>query len=84
MTVSQSLIPSAAAVMIPLSPAIHKWLPIDIEQKRIQSNKNYPQLASITLSKVDKIPLTNEQIKQFNNLAFQLSSGSITMEEVVL
>jgi hypothetical protein len=35
-------------------------------------------------SKVDKIRLTNEQIKQFNNLALQLNSGSITMEEAVL
>ena len=36
------------------------------------------------LKKVDKIRLTNEQIKQFNNFAIELNSSSITMEEAVL
>lgn len=64
--------------MIPLPPAIHKLSPI--EQDRILSNeKYYPQIAHILEEKVDKIILTNEQIKQFNNLARQLNSGSITM-----
>lgn len=81
--ISQPLVPYAAAVMIPLPPAIHKLSPI--EQDRILSNeKYYPQIAHILEEKVDKIVLTNEQIKQFNNLARQLNSGSITMEEAVL
>ena len=80
----QPLVPCAAAVMLPLPPvAIHRLSPI--EQDRILSNKNsYHQIATISGSKVDKIRLTNDQIKQFNNLALQLNSGSITMEEAVL
>jgi hypothetical protein len=81
---SQPLVPCAAAVVMPLPPvAIHRLSPM--EQDRILSNKNgYPQIATIPESKVDKIRLTNDQIKQFNNLALQLNSGSITMEEAVL
>ena len=33
---------------------------------------------------MDKIRLTNEQIEQFDILALQLRSGSITMEEAIL
>jgi hypothetical protein len=82
--ISQPLVPCAAAVMMPLPPvAIHRSSPI--EQDIILSNKNgYPQIATIPESKVDKIRLTNDQIKEFNNLALQLNSGSITMEEAVL
>ena len=81
--ISQPLVPCAAAVVMPLPPAINRLSPI--EQDRILSNKNsYHQFATIPESKVDKIRLTNEQIKQFNNLALQLHSGSITMEEAVL
>lgn len=80
----QLLVPCAAAVVMPLPPiAIHRLSPI--EQDRILSNKNsYPQIAHILEEKVDKIRLTNEQIKEFNNLAIELNSGSITMEEAVL
>ena len=79
----QPLVPYAAAVVMPLPPAIHRLSPI--EQDRILSNKNgYPQVAIIPELKVDKIRLTNEQIKQFNHLALQLNSGSITMEKAVL
>jgi len=78
----QPLVPCAAAVMMPLPPvAIHRLSPI--EQDRILKN-SYPQIATIPESKVDKIRLTNDQIKQFNNLALQLNSGSLTMEEAVL
>ena len=79
----QPLVPYAAAVVMPLPPAIHRLSPI--EQDRILSNKNdYPHVAIIPELKVDKIRLTNEQIKQFNHLALQLNSGSITMEKAVL
>jgi hypothetical protein len=77
----QPLVPCAAAVMMPLTPAIHRLSPI--EQDRILK-KYYPQIAHILEEKVDKIRLTNDQIKEFNNLTLQLNSGSITMEEVVL
>ncbi len=79
----QPLVLYAADVMISLPPCIHRLLPI--EQDRILSNVNgYPQVAIIPKLKVDKIRLTNEQIKQFNNLALQLNSASITMEEAIL
>lgn len=71
--------PPCAAVMLPLPQAIHNLSP-----SRIRTNKNYPQIAAIPASKVDKIRLTNEQIKQFDSLALQLSSSSITMEEAIL
>ena len=81
--ISQPVVPCAAAVVMPLPPPIHKLLLI--EEDRILHNKNYyPQIAHILEEKVDKIRLTNEQIKQFNNLALQLNSDSITMEEAVL
>ena len=80
---SQPLVPYATAVMLPLPPAMERLSPF--EQDRILSNKNsYPQMAQILEEKVDKIKLTNEQIKEFNNLAIELNSGSITMEEAVL
>lgn len=81
--ISQPLVPDVDAVMMPLPPSIHRSSPM--EQGRILSNKTYyPKIAHILEEKVDKIRLTNEQIKQFNNLALQLDSGSITMEEAVL
>ena len=81
--ISQPLAP-CVAVVLPLPPvAIDRLSPM--EQDKILSNKNgYPQIATIPESKVDKIRLTNDQIQQFNNLALQLNSGSITMEEAVL
>lgn len=81
-TISQPLVPYAVAVVMPLPPAIHRLSPI--EESIIRTQKNYPQIATIPESKVDKIRLTNEQIKQFNNLALQLNSGSIKMEEAIL
>ena len=80
--ISQPLVPCAAAVMMPLPPAINRLSPI--EQNRILSNKNgYPKIATIPESKVDKIRLRNDQMKEFKNLALELNSGSITMEEAV-
>lgn len=82
-TISQPLVPVGNAVMISLPPAIHRLSPI--QQDRILSNKNYyPQITHIFEEKVDKIRLTDGQIKEFNNLALQLNSGLITIEEAVL
>ena len=81
--ISEPLVPCAAAVIMPLPPAIYRLSPI--EQDKILSNKNgYPQIANILEEKVDKIRLTNDQIQQFNNRALQLTSSSITMEKAVL
>ena len=66
---------------LPLRP-IHRLSPI--EESGIRTDKNYIQIVILPGSKVDKIKLTNEQIKQFNNLALQLNNGSIKMEEAIL
>ena len=79
-TLSQPLIPCAAAVMLPLPPAIERLSPIE----EIKTNKNYTEIANIPASKFDKIKLTKEQIKQFTNLALELNNGSIKMEEAIL
>lgn len=81
--ISQPLISFAAAVVMPLPPAIHRLSPIE-QDKILINEKYYPQIAHIIEEKVDKIKLTNEQIKQFNILTLQLNSGSITMEEALL
>ena len=82
-SISQPLVPCAAAVVMPLPPiAIHRLSPI--EESRIRINKNYAQITTIPALKVDKIKLTNDQIKQFNNVALQLNNGSIKMEEAIL
>jgi len=70
--------------MLLLPVAIHRLSPI--EQDRILNTKNsYPQIATIPESKVDKIRLTNDQIKQlikqFKNLALQLNNGSMQVTE---
>jgi len=54
-----------------------------IEENKIFTNKNYPQIALIIPSKVDKTRLTDKQIKQFDILTSQMRHGSITMEEVI-
>ena len=78
--INQPLVAYNAVVIMPLPTSIHKLSLI--EQNRILTNeKYYPQFTNILEEKVDKIRLTNEQ---FNNLAFQLNSGSITMKEAVL
>ena len=79
---SQPLVSYAAAIPMPLPSAIHRVSPT---RDRILNDKNrYIELAIIPKLKVDKIILTNKQIKQFNNLAFQLNSNSITIKEGVL
>ena len=67
--ISQPLVPCATGVMMPLPPTA------------IRREMDYPQIVDIPAQKVDKIRLTNHQIKQFNNLVL---NGSITMEEAVL
>lgn len=80
----EPVVPYAAAVMMPLPPtAIHRLS--HLNQNEIISNTNGSiQIATILESKVDKIKLTDNQIKQFNNLAIQLNSGSINIEEAFL
>ena len=80
----QPLVPFSSAVIMPVPPvAIHRLSPI--EQNRIRNaNIAKHQIATIPESKVDKIRLTNDQIKKFHNLALQLNSDSIKMEEAIL
>ena len=60
-----------------LSPIPQTPIPID----RIINNKDsYTKFASIPPTKVEKIRVTNEQI---NNLALQLNSGLITMDQAI-
>ena len=78
----QPLVPCAAAVMLPLPPAIHRLSPI--EESRIRSNKNYPQIAPVIESKVDKMVLTDEQIEDLNLICYKLQKGSITIDKAIL
>lgn len=80
--ICQPLIP-CAAVMLPM-PSSNIYKLANTEESKIFTTRNYPQIAAIPASKVDKIRLTSEQIKQFDSLALQLSSGSITMEKAIL
>ena len=69
--------------MVPLPPAIERLS--TIEQNIILTNKNYyPQIATIPESKIDKIRLTNEQIKDLNLVCYKLENGSITVDQAVL
>ena len=81
-TIVQPLAP-CAAVMLPLPPtAIHRLSSID--ESRITTNSNCPQIVPLIRSKVNKVILTNQQIEQFDIITKQLISGSITMEEAIL
>ena len=81
----QPLVPFATAVMMPLPPAIHRLSPMNYEQERILSNKNYsPQIASIIESKMDKMVLTDEQINDLNLICYKLQKGSITIDKAIL
>lgn len=68
----------AGAVMMPLPLVTINYPPI--EESRIRTTKNYPQIASIPELKLNKIQLMN---KQMNHLALQLNSGSIRIEEFI-
>ena len=79
----QPLVPCAAAVVMPLPPAIHRLSPI--EQDRILSNKNsYPKIAPIIESKMDKMVLTDQQIEDLNLICYKLQKGSITIDKAIL
>ena len=81
-TIIQPLVPCATAVLMSLpSIAIHRLSPI--KEITIRTNKNHAQIATIPTSKIDKIKLTNNQIKQFNNLTLQLNNGSIKIEKAI-
>lgn len=76
-TMTQLLVPCAAAMMMPLREAsINRLSPS--EQNRIVITKNsYSQIATILESKVDTIRLTNNQIKNSIVLLFNLDKNSI-------
>ena len=69
--ISQSLIPCAASIMIPLPQAINRLS--SLERKTIRSNQNYsPQTALTIKSKIDKMVLTDQQIQDFNLICYKL------------
>ena len=80
--ISQPLVPWAAAVVMPLPPAIHRLGPI--EESITRTQKNYPQIASIIESKMDKMVLTDQQIEDLNSICYKLEKGSITLDKAVL
>jgi hypothetical protein len=81
--ISQPLVPCAAAVVMPLPPVtIHRLSPI--ENSRIGTTKNYPQIGVIPASKVDKVVLTNSQIKEVDILFGKYLNGSLNLEETIL
>lgn len=81
-TISQPLAP-CGAVMISLPPtAIYRLS--SIEESKICTSQNYPKIVTISPSKIDKIRLTNQQIKQFDIIVKKCMDGSITMEEAIL
>ena len=79
----QQLVRCAAAVMLPVPPAIERLSPF--EQDRILGNKNsYPQIAPIIESKMDKMVLTDDQIEDLNLICYKLQKGSITIDKAIL
>ena len=80
--ISQPLSSCIAVGISPPPTAINRL--VFIEQSTSIANKNNPQIASIAQPKVDKIKLTHQQLKQVNDLAFRVSSGSITIDEALL
>ena len=64
----QPLAPYAAAVVMPLPPAIHRLSP----DKILINEKYYPQIASIIESKMDKMVLTDQQIEDLNLICYKL------------
>lgn len=81
--ISQTVVSCAAAVMMPLPPvAIHRLSPI--EESRTRIHKNYPQIAPIIESKIDKMVLTDQQIEDLNLICYKLKNSSITIDKAIL
>lgn len=80
--ISQPLSPCVAVGIAPPPTAINRL--VFIKQSTSIANKNNPQIASIAQPKIDKIKLTRQQLKQVNDLAFLVNSGSITIDEALL
>ena len=72
-----------SAVILPLPPAMERLS--SFEQDIILGNKSYhPQTVPIIESKIDKMVLTDEQIKDLNIICYKLQKSSITTDEAVL
>ena len=67
---------------MPLLQAIHRLSPM--EESRIRTNKNYPKIAPIIESKIDKMVLTDEQIEDLNLICYKLQKSSITIDKAIL
>ena len=77
----QLLTPCVNVMRMPLPQAISF-----IEKNvRLTSKKSSQKIASIAVSKIDKVKLIkNGQIGQFNNFAIQIKNNSLTMDEAIL
>ena len=80
--ISQPLVPCVAVVLPLAPPAIDRLSPM--EESRIRANKNYPQIAATPASKVDKVVLTNSQIKEVDIIFGKYFNGSLNLEETIL
>lgn len=74
---SQPLSPCIAVVLPLAPPVIHRLSPM--EESRIRINKNFPQIAPIIESKIDKMVL-----EDLNLICSKLQTGSITLDTAVL
>lgn len=79
---SQPLSPCVAVVLPLAPPAIHRLSPM--EESRIRINKNFPQIAPIIESKIDKMVLTDQQMENLNLICYKLQTGLITLDTAVL
>jgi hypothetical protein len=79
---SQPLSPCVAVVLPLPPPAIHRLSPM--EESKIRTNKNFPQIAWIIESKIDKMVLTDQQLEDLNLICYKLQTGSITLDTAVL
>jgi hypothetical protein len=79
--ISQPLAPCGAVVMPLPTTTINKLY--HSEESEIRINKNYPQIAPIPASKVDKMVLTDQQIEDLNLICYKLQKGSITIDKAI-
>lgn len=81
---SQPLAPvivgAGSMIITPLPPVLHR-IQETSNTSKIKNNQNGFKFATILESKIDKIKLT---VDQFNHIAPQIFSGSITLKEAVL
>ena len=78
----QPLVPYAAAVMVALPPqiSIEHVVPAEV----LRGNTQCPGIAPIIKAKMDKMTLTDYQVKELEAIFIKLQNNSITMDQAVL